>query len=75
MFGDVRLRDSSMPDQTGLLEGRVEICYNNNWITVCDDFFDENSAKVVCRQLGFGDPGSWYKGPLCEECSLDILPW
>lgn len=34
-------------------EGRVEICRLEQWQTVCNIDFDETSASVVCRQLGF----------------------
>ena len=40
-------------------EGRVEICQSNNFDTMCDDFWDEQEAKVVCRQLGYADTGSY----------------
>lgn len=39
------------------LEGRVEICVNNVYQTVCDDLWDEQEARVVCRQNGYTGSG------------------
>ena len=32
----------------------MEICINGVWGTVCDRNWDNNDARVVCRQLGYG---------------------
>lgn len=32
--------------------GREEVLYHGQWGTVCDDHFNNNAAKVVCRMLG-----------------------
>ena len=50
--GDLRLVGSS--DQ---YQGRVEMCINNTWGTVCDDGWSNTSAIVVCAQLGYETNG------------------
>ena len=56
----VRLAGSS-----NIYEGRVELCINNVWGTICDDAWNALDASVVCRQLGFS-PTGW----LCNSFTI-----
>jgi deleted-in-malignant-brain-tumors protein 1 len=38
--------------------GRVEICINQAWSTICDQHWDNIDASVVCSQLGFSPYGT-----------------
>ncbi len=40
-------------------EGRVEVFYEAEWGTVCDDDFTIHAAQVVCRELGYSEAVSW----------------
>ena len=56
--GAVRLVGS-----VNMTEGRLEICANGLWGTVCNDGVNEgdsNAARVVCRQLGFPESSKLF---------------
>ena len=46
--GEIRLYSG-----TNNASGRVEVCLDGLWGTVCDDGWKSNDATTVCRQLGY----------------------
>ncbi len=38
-------------------EGRLEVCLNGVWSTICDTNFDQSDALVACATLGYDVAG------------------
>lgn len=41
-----------MKDGHASYQGRLEIKYDGEWGTVCNESFNQNALKVACKQLG-----------------------
>ena len=54
--GRVLLLNGTVPSMPQT-EGRVEVCNNNTYHSICDDFWNENDASVVCQQLNISGNG------------------
>ena len=48
--GEVRLVGPENVED-GTLEGRVEVCINNAWGTVCNKFFGQEDTETVCASI------------------------
>ena len=55
--GEVRLANSS-----NNIEGRVEICTDGMWVSVCDNYWGRVETRLFCKQL-LGHP---EKGIVCS---------
>ena len=60
--GQLRLSGSNIAN-----EGRVEICMNNEWGTICDENWGSSDATVVCRQLGYPTQ--------CQQIFISSISW
>jgi deleted-in-malignant-brain-tumors protein 1 len=46
--GEARLVDGPSTNK-----GRLEVCHNQAWATVCNSGFGTEESRVICGQLGF----------------------
>ena len=54
--GDLKIIPSNLNNH---LTGRVEVCVNGTWGTICSESFDDEDASVICNQLGYSVYGIW----------------
>ena len=47
--------DMQLIDGVTEAEGRVEICTDGRWATLCGKYWTEKNTVVVCRYFGFSD--------------------
>ena len=52
--GAVQLADGAI-DQ----EGRVEVCHDGVWGSICDEGWDKTDAYIICQQLGYPKTGNF----------------
>ena len=58
-----------------MLRGRVEVCINDTWGTICDHHWTQEEASVTCLHLGYSPYGirdrfnNSYVTGMCYRCN------
>ena len=58
-LGSEQCQDGSIRLVDGVIEqeGRVEVCLDGVWGSICDDGWDTTDGHVVCEQMGYPNLG------------------
>ena len=53
VYSDCSDGDLQLGGEKTAVSGRLEVCYNKVWGTVCNYAWGDDDSRVACRQLGF----------------------
>ena len=54
---DCKDGDTRLANGMNKFQGRVEVCYNRIWGSVCSYSWDVKDSNVICKALGFQSVG------------------
>ena len=57
----IRLVGANNTENGTVSQGRLEVFYNGDWGTICDDSFGHIEATIACRELGFSTSISYSR--------------
>lgn len=60
--GIIRLQEG-----TSSSNGRIEVCFNGTWGTICSDYWNHIDASVACKQLGYSPYGVSSNVIVCKS--------
>ncbi len=67
MEGEIRLVAGSTH-----MEGRIELCSNGRWGTVCGGGWTERKTALVCSKLGYSSASKVNVRKYMHACSVSI---
>ena len=72
MYSDCSDGDLRLAGERTAVSGRLEICYNKAWGTVCNNAWGSDDSRVACRQLGFQPYGENALNPIYKHVLFKI---
>ena len=70
LSGRVRLGGIGSTEKEGYVEA---LAINGQWGGICDNDFNVNDANVICRMLGYEEPGSLFGTAALASSTADDL--